>query len=522
MLFLNYNYVRLFRGLNQHMVKIRNNNDFKTNYIIIYNIFLIIFLLSSFIFFNFWTHSLFKNNNWNSNKTSIDKGLMGSWSFVLSYRALADNHLDIGTWHGYQEVFLKKPVDVENLSFDFKLSKNSYFTFFYSENHDTLEGIRISNDPKFPVTLLQVYNWEFLEKKPLKKEFLTDEWSHLTFKLNDDKAVISINDTLLIQIDGKSNSGNIVGFRGCENSTLIDNITIKEKNTSIEFYDDFGKKYSHGFYFLVLYLIFNIFFLLFYKRKFLFVAGMINLAVIFIFLVLFFSFYYQYRYPKEWMIDWHNLISKIEDQLNVNKKVEIEHLSSINKNTFKIMFLGTSQTWGAGATTEESTFVKSFERLIKSECKTAGVQCINTGIPAITSNELIKYYKENWIKIHPDLLIINLSLNDATNSLFKRNIEEIITLNKQKNIKTIVVLEPLAIYNQGHSLNHEILRDLAKQHHLPVIEMHNYLLSHIDDGFVYWDLVHLTDFGQKLFADKLFDEIGKEICGSVNSSLDSF
>jgi len=68
-------------------------------------------LFSVFLFYNSWTHSLFKNNNWISSKTKLEKGVMGAWSFFVTYRALAHNHIDLGTWHGYQEVFYKKNIN---------------------------------------------------------------------------------------------------------------------------------------------------------------------------------------------------------------------------------------------------------------------------------------------------------------------------------------------------------------------------------------------------------------------------
>ena len=42
---------------------------------------------------------------------------------------------------------------------------------------------------------------------------------------------------------------------------------------------------------------------------------------------------------------------------------------------------------------------------------------------------------------------------------------------------------------------------------VPVIDMHSYLRDKYDEGFLWWDSVHLADFGQDLFAEKLYNEL---------------
>jgi phospholipase/lecithinase/hemolysin len=48
---------------------------------------------------------------------------------------------------------------------------------------------------------------------------------------------------------------------------------------------------------------------------------------------------------------------------------------------------------------------------------------------------------------------------------------------------------------------------LVRQNQVPVIKMQPFIEEHFDDGFLFWDVVHLTDFGQKLFAEELLRQI---------------
>jgi hypothetical protein len=41
----------------------------------------------------------------------------------------------------------------------------------------------------------------------------------------------------------------------------------------------------------------------------------------------------------------------------------------------------------------------------------------------------------------------------------------------------------------------------------PIVDMQAYLAQNEDRGFLWWDSVHLTSFGQRLFAERLLPEL---------------
>lgn len=53
------------------------------------------------------------------------------------------------------------------------------------------------------------------------------------------------------------------------------------------------------------------------------------------------------------------------------------------------------------------------------------------------------------------------------------------------------------------------MRRLGTELRVPLVDMHAHLRSSRDTGFLWWDQVHLTSYGQRLFADKLYGEIMK-------------
>jgi lysophospholipase L1-like esterase len=178
------------------------------------------------------------------------------------------------------------------------------------------------------------------------------------------------------------------------------------------------------------------------------------------------------------------------------------------------VLVGTSQTWGAGATTDERTWARQLEARLGPE----RVQIVNTGMSGLVSGDLLDFYRRDWIRYEPDLVVVNLASNDEDGSVLAANVESLLQLNKTRGIRTLVSLEANATEGDNEALRerHEKLRAVAQAADVPVVDLHGCLETRADSGFLWWDFVHLTDFGQKLAADCLFDDVRRLI-----SSLDT-
>ena len=66
-------------------------------------------------------------------------------------------------------------------------------------------------------------------------------------------------------------------------------------------------------------------------------------------------------------------------------------------------------------------------------------------------------------------------------------------------------------------MKHEVMRRVGIAQNVPVIDMHAYLSKKYDDGYLWWDFVHLTDFGQQLVAEKLYNELVQEINNKIKT-----
>lgn len=125
------------------------------------------------------------------------------------------------------------------------------------------------------------------------------------------------------------------------------------------------------------------------------------------------------------------------------------------------------------------------------------------------SSYIIELYEQEWLNLDPKVVVINLGTNDTRPDWFALNLGRIIVMSLRAGIQPILLLEPNSLENKTNFLfsRHELMRVVGESRGVPVIDMHSYLRDKYDEGFLWWDFVHLADFGQDLFAEKLYNEL---------------
>lgn len=513
-----------------------------------------IFLLTygSFAFFQ---NTPEHDGRWIPTKITLAKNVMGAWSFYKGPQAFAHNVLRLDAWSGFQEIVTNEQFSPTIVRFRFMLQKDSYIYVEYGKNNNEYYAFRLSVNSLFPSAALQVKSdGEFIQKKNFNSNLLPDTWYTATihFDKKSRTAKLFINNTppnaSLAFVD---NYGGL-GFRGGMQPSSI---------TDIALIDDTGKTiFSEKFYFWDSTIFFSLLFVCFallcllsaariiywrVARKNLLYVHVFQIAAIFIVGVVCVSqYYFMDKYPKT-----NGLFSYFWNAGEQNwKKAEVLKVSAAlstleSKTSYRILFIGSSQTWGAGAKTEKDTFVSQAERLTNSLALSDGkvqtdvlgadtgflnqdqsskIEFINAGVSGLNSGELLDLYKNFWKnQIKPDMVVINLSNNDGGDpTQFKTNLRDFIALNGS-TIKTVLVLEansPEQPPDQALSLrmNHDILKQLGEEYNLLVIDLHSYLISKNDSGILWWDKVHLTSFGQTLAAQLISNNLMTHIEASIH------
>jgi lysophospholipase L1-like esterase len=219
--------------------------------------------------------------------------------------------------------------------------------------------------------------------------------------------------------------------------------------------------------------------------------------------------YWVLSQRKSSAVDYRGFQTSIETEQQV---VERLRQPAIRNERRRLLFVGSSQTWGAGAATATDTFVQRLQQRLDAEPTTASRwQCINTGIPGAVAAGLLHLYEQEWLGTNPSLVLVNLSNNDRDPVRFRQSLERLLELNQQRGIATVLVLEPNSIEAIDRHLpdNHALMASVAAAAGVEVIDMQSRLAAVADRGFLWWDHVHLTSCGQRLFAEVLYAELAR-------------
>jgi lysophospholipase L1-like esterase len=134
---------------------------------------------------------------------------------------------------------------------------------------------------------------------------------------------------------------------------------------------------------------------------------------------------------------------------------------------------------------------------------------VNGGINGSVSGVVFEAYRAEWASPAPRLCVVVLGNNDREADAFRANLADLVAFNAERRTATVFVLEPNSIQGQSPELiaNHAILREVGARTATPVIDMPALLAPREDDGFLWWDAVHLTSGGHARFAELLHGEL---------------
>ncbi len=466
-----------------------------------------------------------KNGNWISSKIGLENTPTGGPEFFVSPQALSTEKLQLAAVHGFEELIYKEEDSFQEVSFDFLLDKDSYIYFIFNKDNSGFSAIRLSNNQLFPNTYIESYaNNQFTKNEKLNLN-LNDGWNKLKINFNKNSIDLFLNKNKeKITIDNIELKDSFkVGFKSSLAKQTIDNFYVSSNNK--KFTDKFKPKvnlFPNVFsYFAIISLINIIFSFITNNENKTTKLILVNTSLLFILICLFSLAKNQLPAivsKTQNLISTKSFIPANQEKnvLDSNhqlkeivEKIDQQVMSKeLDQNKKTLIIIGTSQTWGQGSSKLEFSFAKILENMINSS--NDQWQVINAGIPGADSTILLDLYQNHWLSLNPKLVIINLSYNDFDENFFEKNLKKFATINKDKNIKTVFVIEANSIElsqldNKDYTNRQQAMKKAAIDENIPIIDMQNHLNQLSDNGILWWDVIHPTDYGHTLIAKKIYN-----------------
>jgi lysophospholipase L1-like esterase len=463
-------------------------------------------------------NSLYTNGSWESTKISMYKGLVGAVAFFTTRTALAGHKLDLGSWHGYNQVMLKKKLQPKEVSFKLELDYPSDITFIFDSDASGFRGLRLTRIQRLSNEYIEAdAKGNILNRQILHTPFNLAQESKIHLKFENSELIVNINGEVekLQQVPAPQLKQ--LGFRSQVNkSAVIDDLKIVDVNSQV--FEESFTPANIKIKFLTLACVFTLLLamclLIFKDKKSVF--SWFNLVLFNASIILGILYWADFKYFSKQYSENPTVIDRLLRSVDVSGyKNNIEYddqilprvnqqIEALKDSQYRILLVGSSQTWGSGAESENEqleVYLRDIFRKIKNKKDLA---LINVAVPGIRLEKMTDYV-EMLQTYRIDEIILNSSHNDYFIEDYKYNLERLIRYCQSKKIKITLVLEANFFADENPNLlrNHEVLREAAKINKINLIDLHGKFDELGGHGYYWWDNVHMTSEGQKIAAETI-------------------
>jgi len=460
-------------------------------------------------------HTLDHLPAWSSSKLDLERGAMGAVAYVTTPVALANERLNLGPWHGFQEVTTTATHEVTGLSARVWISPGGRLDVLYAVGEWGKLGVRLSRQ--------ETYSSRTFTARPGGGFEATEALSPPP--LGDDPVALELSpegSQLAIRLDGVAighapmppPGAHRLGFRGSLADVFVDDVVVQRAD---------GSTWSERFeptesrlliivgWFAALSLLFAILVRWLVRRRgsgrpirpvtlvlaiamtSLMVGGPLLLADRL--LLQGFHGYSTVIYRAIKPFTGYATTIEAEDAAPARLARELGALEGAPGP--RVLFVGSSQIWGAGLSTTGVDVVASASAALSA----AGTPttCFNAGVSGSRVARLHSYYQADWQAWRPDVIVLNLSNNDSDPEVFREGLEAFVSDGQAQGAEVLFALEANESSSTHPSTlpNHEVMRQVAAATGVPVVDMHAAMLADRETGLMWWDFVHLTDYGQR-------------------------
>ena len=216
-------------------------------------------------------------------------------------------------------------------------------------------------------------------------------------------------------------------------------------------------------------------------------------------------------------------------------------MTSCNQNVKQVVFLGDSITQNAVINSED---FKGYITLIQEEVD-ENIKLIGRGISGDKVSDLLTRYKEDVLKLNPDIVFIYIGINDVWHKydfgtgtdidLYENGLRKIISDVKDQGAKVVlctptVIGENSGEFRLGNQFKDvetmekmdqdlddfsDIIRKLSSEYNTELVDLRKVFKQYISEnnpenkakGILTTDGVHLNNEGSKLIAENMLNHI---------------
>lgn len=514
-------------------------------------------------------NSFFRHPEWVVYKRTLQMLTVGSDEFLLSRTGLAKNQFNTAPWWGHHGLIYKPKIEPQEVSLNVSLQDKGYAYILFGDSERGWQGLRFSTDPVRPNAYIEFATDDEIQiQEPLDKSSDASSAAiHLQFQ--DHSLIASINGQEVFRRPLKEASG-FLRFHGGEINASFSRITgVDSLGQSFSLGFRNMEVYANVLGLVATVLLFaGAFVFLISRKTFVFsyflvlLTGLLLGGSYYLFDHLFWAQVQQSALTRPLRLKAERPVGTFEKarsqffhwvyELAGGRKVTPDAIAAMGypnvryfagpffcpagslvcqpesdiaealksgdlpvksktqkpSKKLRLLYLGTSQTAGAGADLLQNTFFVRTHQILQKQFD-GRVESLNLAESASKLGEQEAVFDQVYELYKPDLVILNFSVNDDELSL-RAGWPGFLQKLKAKGIRVVVVKEATrvdrgALEESPMNRKYQLTEMAATQAGVFFFPLHDYMNSPevISKGMLWIDFVHLSSLGQKYAAQWL-------------------
>jgi lysophospholipase L1-like esterase len=475
-------------------------------------------------------NTLAANGRWVTTKSALERGVNGAGTYALTRKSLSGNHLDLGAWLGFQEVQLREARALTAAEFSFRIAGEAYVVFEYDHRPEGFSALRLGLGPRYASARLDVApDGRFLAQEPVAGVPLAPGWNRCRIEFGPHATAFLVNGRRVAEDPRAPNTEQRIAFRAGLDPTWIDDVRLEGRRGTL--HESFRNTRGWWRTFavvaagaLALALVVAALVALVGRAGARGPRALFAVAALQLFLAPTSALVYGYdfrwhsrRYQSGSLANERKLMVQTRDKQLLRRRFESEdevaarvtrRLAEEPAGRRRILFVGSSQTWGAGAMRASEGYVERLAARLEQDFP-GHFQCLNVAVCGAYASTQWAAFEAQWARTEPELAVIDLGNNDKDPRAFEQGIERFLAYGREHGVRVVLVLEPNYDRHDNPALraNHALLRALGERYGVPVVDVHAEVARRAGEGFVWWDHVHPTSFGHALLAEILYPRL---------------
>ena len=527
-------------------------------------------------------NTLLLNGRWISTKRALEMSVLGADDYLLTRGALQGDQLHLEAWHGCNELIWRRPLKPARIALSFRLAPRADLSVLFEKTARGFSGLRFSADPRTPSLFFRAGpEGGFLSAQPLPLPASPDLWHRIELLFDKDRLRVRADGQDAASLPAAAAGEQSFGLRGGFGRALVDDVSVTNAaglTETEDFANRRGAQRALAVHAAILLLACGLAAALaaWRRRAWDWTAPRLTTALLVLLtagaaLHLFDRLYWsglplaplsrplagpKARSAAEWVealrhqlcSGWYALAAGLRPDPRqalardypgrrvyagpvfcgreparppkLLDETGLRDLLARKKSAYRIVFVGSSQTIGAGGRDLSDTF---FVRTHRALCAAFGprfpIESLNL---AVSGTSAARSFSERWgvcRNFKPDLLIVNFAANGRPDEL-RAGLRGYLAAARESGIPVLVVKEAFTRaaglqdsrdggITERLASRHLMVEMAARTHRVPLLDLHSGINDpgSADSGFLWWDFIHLAPHGQALAARWLAPKI---------------